>query len=64
MMHSSVLIIIIVATYAKFYMQTTQVPKALLALGVNSGDRVGIGAPKSYEWALLHYATARLGNHW
>ena len=33
----------------------------LAALGVTTGDRVGIWAPNCPEWVLVQYATARLG---
>lgn len=49
------------ATYQEFYNQTTQVAKALISLGVKSGDRVGVWASNRYEWVLLQYATARIG---
>ncbi|WP_265427177.1 AMP-binding protein [Chryseobacterium sp. YIM B08800] len=49
------------ATYQEFYNQTTQVAKALIYLGVKSGDRVGVWAANRYEWVLLQYATARIG---
>ena len=49
------------ATYEEFYEQTSQVAKAILHLGAKPGDRVGIWSPNRYEWALLQYATARIG---
>ncbi|AWM12564.1 AMP-binding protein [Flavobacterium sediminis] len=49
------------ATYQEFWDQTTELAKGLLALGVQSGDRVGIWSPNRYEWVLLQYATARIG---
>jgi len=49
------------ATYQEFYDQTTQVAKALIHLGIQSGDRVGVWAANRYEWVLLQYATARIG---
>ena len=49
------------ATYAEFYEQVTAVAKGLIALGVKSGDRVGIWSPNCYEWTLLQYATAKIG---
>lgn len=49
------------ATYQEFFNQTTQVAKALIYLGVKSGDRVGVWAANRYEWVLLQYATARIG---
>lgn len=49
------------ATYTEFYEQVTAVAKGLIALGVKSGDRVGIWSPNCYEWILLQYATAKIG---
>ena len=49
------------ATYLDFYQQTEMLAKALLAIGVRNGDRVGIWAPNCYEWTLLQFATARVG---
>ena len=49
------------ATYTEFYEQVTVVAKGLIALGVKSGDRVGIWSPNCYEWTLLQYATAKIG---
>lgn len=49
------------ATYQQFYDQTTAVAKALIKLGIQSGDRVGIWSANRYEWVLLQYATARIG---
>ncbi|UZT99747.1 AMP-binding protein [Chryseobacterium fluminis] len=49
------------ATYQEFYNQTTAVAKALIFLGVKTGDRVGVWSTNRYEWVLLQYATARIG---
>lgn len=49
------------ATYTEFYEQITAVAKGLIALGVKTGDRVGIWSPNCYEWTLLQYATAKIG---
>ncbi|WP_282628319.1 AMP-binding protein [Empedobacter sedimenti] len=49
------------ATYTEFYSQTEQIAKALVAIGLEKGDRVGIWAPNRAEWTLLQYATARVG---
>ena len=49
------------ATYAEFYEQVTAVAKGLIALGVKSGDRVGIWSPNCSEWTLLQFATAKIG---
>ena len=48
-------------TYAEFYEQVTAVAKGLIALGVKSGDRVGIWSPNCSEWTLLQFATAKIG---
>ena len=48
-------------TYTEFYEQVTAVTKGLIALGVKTGDRVGIWSPNCYEWTLLQYATAKIG---
>lgn len=49
------------ATYTEFYEQVTAVAKGLIALGVKTGDRVGIWSPNCYEWTLLQYATVKIG---
>ena len=49
------------ATYTEFYEQVTAVAKGLIALGVKTGDCVGIWSPNCYEWTLLQYATAKIG---
>lgn len=49
------------ASYKEFDKQVDDVAKALISLGVNAGDRVGIWSPNCYEWVLLQYATARIG---
>jgi fatty-acyl-CoA synthase len=49
------------ATYSVFWQQVTAVAKALLAMNVQKGDRVGIWSPNCYEWVLIQYATARIG---
>lgn len=49
------------ATYSEFLSQTVQVAKALMAQGIQRGDRVGIWSPNRYEWVLVQYATAMMG---
>lgn len=49
------------ASYSSFWQQVTTVAKALLAINVQKGDRLGIWSPNRYEWVLLQYATARTG---
>jgi fatty-acyl-CoA synthase len=49
------------ATYSEFWQEVTKVAKALLAVNLQKGDRVGIWSPNRYEWVLMQYATARAG---
>ncbi|MGE8372268.1 MAG: AMP-binding protein [Pseudomonas putida] len=35
--------------------------RALMALGVNTGDRVGIWSPNSAQWCILQLASAKVG---
>ncbi|MER5479317.1 AMP-binding protein [Streptomyces sp. NPDC002734] len=48
-------------TYAQFGAAVDEVARGLLALGVTTGDRVGIWAVNCPEWVLVQYATARIG---
>ncbi|KAL4451407.1 hypothetical protein ABPG77_009479 [Micractinium sp. CCAP 211/92] len=48
-------------TYAELLRQADAAARALLALGVQRRDRVGIWAPNSLEWTVLQYAAARVG---
>ena len=48
-------------TYSEFREQIDRLATGLLALGIRTGDRVGIWGPNSYEWAVVQYATARIG---
>jgi fatty-acyl-CoA synthase len=49
------------ATYAQLWQQVEEVAKALLATGVQQGERVALWAPNCYEWVLVQYATAHIG---
>ncbi len=49
------------ATYKELWDQTTVLAKALMAIGVKKGDRVGIWAANRYEWVLTQFATPRIG---
>jgi fatty-acyl-CoA synthase len=49
------------ATYAQLWQATTRLAKALLAAGVEKGDRVGLFAPNRFEWVITQYAAARVG---
>ena len=49
------------ATYRALWDQVEEVARALLASGIEKGDRVGIWAPNRCEWVLVQFATARVG---
>jgi fatty-acyl-CoA synthase len=48
-------------TYAELGAEVDQVARALMALGVAKGDRVGIWSPNCAGWVLIQYATAKIG---
>ncbi len=48
-------------TYARLDADTDALALGLIELGIVKGDRVGIWAPNCAEWALLQYATAKIG---
>ena len=48
-------------TYNQLWEAVTRAARALIAIGLQKGDRVGIWAPNRFEWVILQYATARLG---
>jgi fatty-acyl-CoA synthase len=48
-------------TYRELDEKVDQLARALMALGIDVGDRVGLWAPNCYEWVLVQYATARIG---
>jgi fatty-acyl-CoA synthase len=49
------------ATYRQLWDSVSQLARALMALGVEPGDRVGIWSPNRFEWVVVQYATARIG---
>ena len=49
------------ATYRQLWDTTTTLAKALLARGIEKGDRVGVWSPNRFEWVVIQYATARVG---
>src|SRR6266550_1080151 len=49
------------ATYRQLWDSTTTLARALIASGVQKGDRVGIWSPNRFEWVLTQFATARIG---
>jgi fatty-acyl-CoA synthase len=48
-------------TYAELAADVDRLARALMAIGVGTGDRVSIWAPNCPEWVLVQYATARIG---
>jgi fatty-acyl-CoA synthase len=48
-------------SYRELLAQANRTARALLALGVERGDRVGIWSPNSVEWMVVQYATAKAG---
>ena len=48
-------------TYVSFNESIDQLSRALLALGIEKADRVGIWSTNNVEWVLLQMATARIG---
>ncbi|MCU1413637.1 MAG: AMP-binding protein [Microbacteriaceae bacterium] len=48
-------------TYSELDAEVDAVALGLLALGVGTGDRVGIWAPNCAEWVFVQYATAKIG---
>jgi fatty-acyl-CoA synthase len=48
-------------TYAEFDEAVDLLARGLLDRGVEVGDRIGIWSPNNAEWALLQYATAKVG---
>jgi fatty-acyl-CoA synthase len=48
-------------TYAQLAEAVDRVARGLLAAGIDAGERVGIWAPNCSEWALVQFATAKLG---
>ena len=48
-------------TYAEFGQALDRLAGGMLAAGLGKGDRVGVWGPNRAEWALVQYATAKLG---
>jgi fatty-acyl-CoA synthase len=48
-------------TYAEFDAEVDLMARRFLAEGFEVGDRLGIWAPNCVEWALVQYATAKIG---
>ena len=48
-------------SYKTFLNEVNQVARALMALGIKKGDRVGVWAPNRAEWTLTQFGTAKIG---
>jgi fatty-acyl-CoA synthase len=48
-------------TYTELNNEIDGLARALIASGIQRGDRVGIWSPNRAEWVLLQYATAKIG---
>lgn len=48
-------------SYSEFLEKVNELARALMALGVEKGDRVGIWAMNYAEWVLVQFATAKMG---
>ncbi|MFP5356292.1 MAG: AMP-binding protein, partial [Gemmatimonadota bacterium] len=49
------------ATYRQLWDATTALARALMAVGITPGERVGIWSPNRWEWVVTQFATARMG---
>ncbi len=48
-------------TYSEFRKEVDRLARALLALGIQKGDRIGIWATNCAEWVLTQFATSKVG---
>ena len=48
-------------TYRQLKEEVDRCARALMALGVAKGQRIGIWAPNCAEWAIVQFATSKLG---
>src|SRR5688572_5341816 len=48
-------------SYAQLRHEADRVARALMAIGVQAGDRVGIWSPNRAEWMVTQYAAAKAG---
>jgi fatty-acyl-CoA synthase len=48
-------------TYAELGAAVDELARALMSAGLAKGDRIGIWSPNCAEWALVQYATAKIG---
>src|SRR5438128_694052 len=48
-------------TYRQFNDEVSRTARALMAIGVNKGDRVGIWSTNCAAWTITQFATAKIG---
>src|SRR5438067_1294357 len=48
-------------TYAQFLTEVNRLARALMTLGVQKGERVGIWSTNCVAWVLAQFATAKIG---
>ena len=48
-------------TYAQLQAKVNECARAMMAIGLQKGDRIGIWAPNRYEWLVTQLATAKVG---
>jgi fatty-acyl-CoA synthase len=48
-------------TYAELHERVERCARALIAAGVEKGDRVGVWSPNNAEWVTVQFATAKVG---
>jgi len=48
-------------TYAELREQAERLARALIALGVQAGDRIGIWSSNNAEWVITQYGAAKAG---
>jgi fatty-acyl-CoA synthase len=49
-------------TYRELSEQVNMAAKALMALGLQKGDRIGIWSPNNLQWLITQYASAKIGS--
>jgi len=48
-------------TYAELAQAVDTLARALMAVGLSKGDRIGIWSPNNVEWLMTQYASAKVG---
>ena len=48
-------------SYREFLAEVEQCARALLAIGLKKGDRIGIWSPNYAEWSILQFGSSKIG---